>query len=362
MAAVDGPARDPLIRDLHALSQDVDNGISPRRTKAAQTAWRVWTQFCATLAIDPGLSDFRDPVPVLMLFARQWREGSIAPLGQHVRARTAKDAVRFVGQAFAAVGSPDPRLNAQGKMDFRLSRQVSGWRRADPPSQRRDIIPRSVLLSLSQTARRLPTAQNLAAVDLLWIGLHFLLRPSEYLHTNAQTYTQAFTMADVLFFCDGHELGGPQLQLHHVPARAALHFTQQKNGISGDTIWLSCTSDPSTCPVQALTQRIRHLQENRAAPTTPLFTFYPSVQRPFYITSRILTAMLRISSQTLCPDLNPTVACLGATGATALLSAGTSDTVLKLLGRWRSDEVFRYLHTTSTLTHQLSQQLMDNAT
>ena len=37
--------------------------------------------------------------------------------------------------------------------------------------------------------------------------------------------------------------------------------------------------------------------------------------------------------------------CLRAAGANALLCGGVDTDVIRLLGRWRSDEMLRYLHT-----------------
>jgi hypothetical protein len=44
-----------------------------------------------------------------------------------------------------------------------------------------------------------------------------------------------------------------------------------------------------------------------------------------------------------------TVGALRNTGAQALLEADVPVEILKLIGRWRSDEVFRYLTTSSSV-------------
>ena len=38
-----------------------------------------------------------------------------------MRSRTVEDTVRAVGQAYAGVGTSDPRMNAHGTLDFRLT-------------------------------------------------------------------------------------------------------------------------------------------------------------------------------------------------------------------------------------------------
>jgi hypothetical protein len=50
-----------------------------------------------------------------------------------------------VGQGFARLGAPDPRLNSTGGIDFRLQRQLRGYAQADPPPRRVKPIPISVI-------------------------------------------------------------------------------------------------------------------------------------------------------------------------------------------------------------------------
>ena len=88
-----------------------------------------------------------DTVPLLQLFAHRYRVGTLAPSGQPVRARTVEDAVRAVGQAYARMGTPDPRLNAQGNMDFRLTTLWRAWGQADEPPTRVKPIPLRPMLT-----------------------------------------------------------------------------------------------------------------------------------------------------------------------------------------------------------------------
>ena len=64
----------------------------------------------------------------------------------------------------------------------------------------------------------------------------------------------------------------------------------------------------------------------------------------------------------LCPiEQPPSVSALRCTGATTLLEGNISPGLIKLLGRWRFDEVFRYLHTQSEpLMQQLTDVLCDH--
>jgi hypothetical protein len=48
------------------------------------------------------------------------------------KSRTVEGALRTVGQAFTSVGALDPRLTQRGSTEFRLSRQLRGYSKADP--------------------------------------------------------------------------------------------------------------------------------------------------------------------------------------------------------------------------------------
>ena len=76
-----------------------------------------------------------------------------------------------------------------------------------------------------------------------------------------------------------------------------------------------------------------------------------------------LTAFLRIAAALLELDVITTAGALRCTGASALLEGKTPVELIKLLGRWRSDEVFRYLHTQSPrLMQPLADTMLAHAT
>jgi hypothetical protein len=219
---------------------------------AAQNAWTVWTTFCQSINVDPGLGGITDPLPILLIFARRYRNGRLAPAEHPVRARTAEDAIRQVGQAFTTLGLRDPRLNELGWLDFCLVRIVNGWKRQDTPTKRKKPVPKQVLVEAYRMATVSTRAHHLAMADLLWLGFYFLLRPGEYLHTTKGRYP--FRLQDVEFYvagCTHLATTIPLEDLSHATS-AGLTFTMQKNGIPGEVINLSCFDDPHYCPFQAL--------------------------------------------------------------------------------------------------------------
>ena len=129
---------------------------------------------------------------------------------------------------------------------------------------------------------------------------------------------------------------------------ATLTFDRQKNGVRGEVIGLGCSHDPYLCPVRAIARRIIHLRTHRALLRTPLaMVFHHNRWRP--IKPADLTATLRHHTSVLGPSLgflpsDVSVRSLRAAGANALLTASIDSDIIRIIGRWRSDEMLRYLH------------------
>ena len=90
--------------------------------------------------------------------------------------------------------------------------------------------------------------------------------------------------------------------------------------------------------------------KNFASHKTPLSAYFlHNAQHPKHLPSAVLTLALRQAATLLGPrlgfkPLDISARSLRAGGATALLCANVSGDFIKLLGRWRSDEMLRYLH------------------
>jgi hypothetical protein len=189
-----------------------------------------------------------------------------------------------------------------------------------------------------------------AFADMICLAFFFLLRPGEY--TGTTSATQPFAFRDVNFF-----LGNLRLD----PATAStdsllnatfvtLEFTTQKNGVRGEVIGLGRSGDPSFCPVGAAARRVIHLRTAAAPPQQPLASYlHPTTHRLHRITPSELTHLLRLSVRILGPahgflPADISARSLRAAGAMALLCADVDTDRIRLLGRWRSDEMLRYLH------------------
>ena len=249
------------------------------------------------------------------------------------------------------MGTDDPRLNSAGKIDFRLGRMISAWKKEDPPSWRVKPIPIQVLRRIACIAQHLPSdSPTLAATtDMIIIAFFYLLRPGEY--TDAPSDTTPFTFQDVML-CLGpvrlNVLTCSDAELL-AASSASLTFTTQKNGVENEVIRLGRSGDPFLCPVLAIARRIIHLRKHNAPGHTPLARVFLSNGRTASITPALITETLREAVKYIGYDLGflpkeVSARSLRAGGATALLVGKVDPNIIQLIGRWRSDEMLRYLH------------------
>jgi hypothetical protein len=290
--------------------------------------------------VDPYLQDIQDPIALLQVYIQRYRVGTIAPRGKPVRSRTVEDSLRAIGQTFAALGTPDPRLDQQGNIDFRIQRQLRGYSRADPPPNRVKPIPVQILRHVAALAAQpSATLSTQAIADMIVLAFFFLLQPGEY--TGNPSYTTPFTLQDVQLWIGQQRFLATTIPIQDLSrvTFVALTFTTQKNGVRGEVIGLGRSSNPVLCPVIAATRRIAHLRTCRAPATTPLATYYLS-PAPTPIRPADITAALRCSTAIIGPTVgflpsDISARSLRAAGAMALLCAHVDTDVIRLLGRWR---------------------------
>jgi hypothetical protein len=253
-------------------------------------------------------------------------------------------ALRAVGQAFASMGAPDPRLTVTGKTEFRLGRQLKGYAKADDPPLRVKPIPIQVIYHAANLARQHGTVESLTIMNMICVAFFFLCRPGEYTAPTGDNHPFR------LFHIGMRKVLAPNATTNDL-ARATfvcLTFTNQKNSVRGEVIGLGLSGDPFTCPVLALARQVTHLLEHSFPTSTPICTFY-SNNKTHYVTPRDITTTLRCSIQALGPTAigftttEASARSLRAAGAMALLCAQVDSDTIKLLGRWRSDEMLRYL-------------------
>jgi len=363
----DPAQRSSLQRELSDIKQTARRGIAFGRANATNTHWDLWVSFCVDLHCDPYLSELQDPVPLLQIFAHRYRNGTLAPSGSPVRSRAMEDALRSVGQTFASLGCTDPRLQPSGKLDLLLSRLLSAYKKQDPPPTRVKPIPLPIIIHAASLCYTADTPSTSAIADMLLLGFFFLLRPGEYAFTNNPD-ASPFRLCDAHLLINSRRLDpytATEFDLSCVNY-VALEFTTQKNGVRGELVGLGRSGHPSWCPVQALLNRVRHLRLHRAPTHTPLYSFFDQSWQ--HITTTILTHYLRQAIITLGTTYGiasgeVSVRSLRSSGAMSLLCARVDTDMIRLLGRWRSDEMLRYLHVqTFPLVAPLASQMLHHGT
>jgi hypothetical protein len=262
-----------------------------------------------------------------------------------------EDALRAVGQAFATLGRPDPRLQPSGKLDFRLSRQLTAYKKEDPPPTRVKPIPFPIIAQAAHMNYTANTSLSNTVADMLLLGFYFLLRPGECAYTDNED-------ASPFRFCDVHLLIHNR-HLNHSTCTpedlqrityVALEFTNQKNGVRGELVGLGKSGHHLWCPVKVLINRVSHLRQSHAHPTTPLYRYFHTTWHKLDTTT--LTQHLRYATTAMGPSYGITphkisVRSLHASGAMSLLCAKVDTDMIRLMDRWRSDEMLRYLHVQS---------------
>jgi len=347
--------------------------VKKKRRVEKSNQFGIWTTFCHRLGVSPDLKDVPAPdakppgaqydqLDFIEVFLIKFHNGSIAPSGNPVTVKHAKEAAAGVGQTLARMGTPDPRLVAPNVFHPRYKDLTKGMASKEPATPKKGYIPKEVLqraATLDPTKRY--TAQTHATADLIWIGMFFLLRPGEYLKTNCYPEdAHPFELQDVTFRVFGRSYNAAYMSLDlfdHVTF-ASLRFTTQKNGIENEDLGQATTGDVFACPVKRLVSRVQHLRAHSADPTTPLYQYTDSAGT-HNISDSYLTHQLRKAAESLFDFHKYTIGMLRNTGAQALCNAGTQPDIQQLLGRWHSDARARYLTANSEeqMQHHASNML-----
>ena len=338
-------ARDVFYRDLRISQQTVRRGVVRGTQQRTDAQWNLWLDYCSELRIDP-LLPYSDPVPFLQNFATQYRRRK-GPSGDPVRAGTVSGAIRSVGQTMASMGSKDCRKDSTGALDFRLSRMFRAYGRQDPPPNRVKPIPISLIRRIANRSDN-GTAKDRAVADMIIIAFFFLLRPGEY--TGTENDDTPFRFQDIQL-CIG-QLVIPLLTSTNAQLWAAtsvsLTFTTQKNGVRGEVVNHGLSGHNLLCPVRAVVRQIIHLRSHQATPGTVLATYFHN-NRTYKVQAKDVTAVLRESARVLGPQYNfseqdVSARSLRAGGAMALFNSNVDSDTIRLIGRWQSDAMLRYLH------------------
>jgi hypothetical protein len=180
---------------------------------------------------------------------------------------------------------------------------------------------------------------------MAWLAFFFLLRPGEYCSSRDST---PLRLGDVTFTMGETRLDtmASPLPLLAQSTHVSLTFDQQKNRNRGEVIAHGRSGHPFACPTATLIRRVSYLRLHHAPAHTPLSTVF--LPLPTVVPSSLLTTLLR-EATTLSPHLgyaatDVSARSLRAGGAMALLCGHVDADTIRLVGRWQSDAMFRYLH------------------
>lgn len=343
--------QDAFRSDLLLAREASIHAVSSQRAKSKENAWDTWVEFCATLQIHPLLNDVEDPVSYLQVFGARFRDGRLASRGKPVRFRTVEDAWRKIGQTMAGLGSTDHRnMPGSTKLAYRLSQQLKGYARDDDPTTRVKPVPLSLVRRVWETAT---TNQEQAIGDMCLIGFFFLCRPGEHVETTSDSNSHPFRIQDVKFLVESRWWPASQIPLASLDAAryATLCYSNQKNGVQGQGITLGATGHPTICPLKALLRRIRHLRAYDAPTDTPIHSYFePALSSECRVVYSVhITCALRVAAAEKLSTLgiepkDISARSLRPGGATAMLCAKIDRDITQLIGRWKSDEMLKYLH------------------
>ena len=130
------------------------------------------------------------------------------------------------------------------------------------------------------------------------------------------------------------------------------HLWHAKEQCKGKCTGHRCSTSATLCPILAVAHRVAHLILHKAKSHQPLCSYYHSANSSYrYLASQDIMQVLRASAlHHLRFCVNPaSVECrsLRTSGAMALFSRGVDALLIKLVGRWRSDAMLRYMHVQS---------------
>ena len=227
---------------------------------------------------------------------------------------------------------------------------LKAYSKKDPPPNRVKPIPIPVIRRILMVPQASNTPINLAVADMIVIAFFFLLRPGEYAISAAES--TPFELKDVQLFRGQRRLDVTTASEAEITTAtfASLTFDKQKNGVRGEVVGHAPSGAIDLCPVRAIARRVLHLRQHNAAPSTPLAHAFDANHHMVSVKPKDITSAIKLAVRFLGPTIgflpsDVTARCLRAAGANALLCGGVDTDIIRLLGRWRSDEMLRYLHT-----------------
>ena len=137
MAHVPPDSRDAFGSDLLAAMETTRCSIVPATQSDQANLFAYWVAFCAVHGHRPFLDDVPPSLHLdfLIVFGCCYHHGLINCSAQPVRSKWVAEALRTMGQEFARLDLPDPRMDS-ARYIYQLGALFKAWDDEDPaPSQ-----------------------------------------------------------------------------------------------------------------------------------------------------------------------------------------------------------------------------------
>ena len=133
MAYVPAQHCDAFGSELLAAAETSRRSVVPATQSDQATIFNHWVAYCHSLGHDPILTNvpFALQLDFLIVFGLQYRRGLISRSAVLVRSKRVAEALRAIGQEFARLGKPDPRMDGT-RYQYRLSTLFKAWDDEDP--------------------------------------------------------------------------------------------------------------------------------------------------------------------------------------------------------------------------------------
>ena len=83
----------------------IAKGLYTSRSVSNDNHWTICPDFYTSVALNPLLLLYKEPIPILATFSAKYRRGNISASGKNFRSRTVEEFVRSIGQVPAAMGA-----------------------------------------------------------------------------------------------------------------------------------------------------------------------------------------------------------------------------------------------------------------
>jgi hypothetical protein len=221
-------------------------------------------------------------------------------------------------------------------------------RKTPPPSRVKPVPIIIVIFILHQAHNQSSTQERQAISDIIAFYFYFLLRPGEY--TGIISDDTPLRLTDVELHVDSRAINPVQCSDDdlHAATFVSFTFTTQKNGTKGEVSTHGLSTDPLACPVKAIVRRILHLRQHKATPTTPIASYFHNGKhlpiKAMDVTTALRLATIATAHHTGLKHSDISARYLRTGSAVALMCGRIDHNTIRMLDRWHSDAMLRYLH------------------